>query len=140
MKRWNMSGGFASHGNSKAHRAVGSIGMAEFPGKVWKGKKMAGKMGNKSATVLNQVVYKIDNERNLIYIKGNVPGATGAIVRVRDAIKKQDQYRKLQYPTWIEGRDRAIEPEWQHPGPEFDPQEIYTHENDLVAGKDEGGD
>ena len=53
MKRWNFSGGNATHGNSKAHRAAGSIGHCEFPGKVFKGKKMAGQMGNKSATVYN---------------------------------------------------------------------------------------
>ena len=53
MKRWNFSGQGASHGNSKAHRAPGSIGMCEYPGKVWKGKKMSGHMGNVSATVLN---------------------------------------------------------------------------------------
>ena len=53
MKRWNFSGQNATHGNSKAHRLPGSIGQCEFPGKVWKGKKMAGQMGNKSSTVLN---------------------------------------------------------------------------------------
>ena len=60
MKRWNFSGGNATHGNSKAHRAAGSIGNAEFPGKVFKGRKMAGRMGNKSATVFNQRIVKID--------------------------------------------------------------------------------
>ena len=83
-----MSGGFATHGNSKAHRSIGSIGQCEFPGKVWKGRKMAGQMGNKQVTVLNQPVLKIDNERSLLYIKGAVPGHTGQVVRVRDAVKK----------------------------------------------------
>ena len=96
MKRWNMSGGAASHGNSLAHRSVGSIGQREFPGKVWKGKKMAGKMGNEQVTVYNQPIVKIDHERSLIYIRGQVPGPTSAIVRIRDAFKKRDrQFRSL---------------------------------------------
>jgi len=60
MKRWNFSGQFASHGNSVSHRRGGSIGQKEFPGKVWKGKKMAGHLGNQSATVLNLRVARID--------------------------------------------------------------------------------
>lgn len=60
MKRWNFGGGNATHGNSKAHRSGGSIGHAEYPGKVFKGKKMAGRMGNRSATTYNQRVVKID--------------------------------------------------------------------------------
>ena len=77
-----------SHGNSKAHRKPGSIGNAEFPGKVFKGKKMAGQLGNKSATTLNQRVVKIDTERALLYIMGNTPGPISGLVRVRDAHKK----------------------------------------------------
>lgn len=68
MKRWNFSGQEASHGNSKAHRLPGSIGQCEYPGKVWKGKKMAGQMGNKNATVLNQRIVRIDIEKQLLYI------------------------------------------------------------------------
>ena len=67
MKRWNFAGQPASHGNSKNHRRGGSIGCREYPGKVFKGKKMPGKMGNQSSTVLNQRVVKIDADRNLIF-------------------------------------------------------------------------
>jgi len=88
IKKWNFSSQTNTHGNSKAHRLPGSIGHCEFPGKVFKGKKMAGKLGNSSATVLNQIVAKIDTERSLLYVKGNVPGSFGTVVKVRDAVKK----------------------------------------------------
>jgi len=91
MKRWNFSGGNATHGNSKAHRAAGSIGHCEFPGKVFKGKKMAGRMGFQSATMLSQRVAKIDTDRALVYILGSVPGPISGIVRIRDALKKVER-------------------------------------------------
>jgi len=91
IKRWNFSKQYMSHGNSKAHRAAGSIGNAEFPGKVWKGKKMAGRMGNAKTTMLNQKVVKIDTDRALLYVLGNVPGPISGLVRVRDAVKKVDR-------------------------------------------------
>lgn len=68
MKRWNFSGQGASHGNSVSHRHPGSIGNREWPGKVFKNKKMAGQMGNQNSTVLNQRVVKIDVDRSLLYI------------------------------------------------------------------------
>lgn len=80
MKRWNFSGQSASHGNSVSHRAPGSIGNREYPGKVFKGKKMAGQMGNVSSTMLNQLVVKIDVEKSLLYVKGNVPGPISGVV------------------------------------------------------------
>jgi large subunit ribosomal protein L3 len=102
MKRWNFSGQNASHGNSLSHRRPGSIGNNEFPGKVFKGKKMAGQLGNENATVMNQMVVKIDVDRSLLYIMGNVPGCSTTPVRIRDAIKKVDkQFLTLDYPTWI---------------------------------------
>lgn len=88
MKRWGFKGGPASHGTSKAHRKAGSIGMSTKPGRVFKGKKMAGRMGNERVTTQNLPVYRIDNERNLIYVRGAVPGHSGNWVRVRDAVKK----------------------------------------------------
>ena len=91
MKRWNFSGQGAAHGNSVSHRHPGSIGNNEFPGKVFKGKKMAGQLGNESATVMNQIVVKIDVDRSLLYIKGNVPGSISSQVRIRDAVKKIDR-------------------------------------------------
>jgi large subunit ribosomal protein L3 len=74
MKRWGFGGQPASHGNSLAHRSIGSIGCAQTPGKVWKGKKMPGHMGNNQVTVMKLLLYKIDTERNLLFIKGSYPG------------------------------------------------------------------
>jgi large subunit ribosomal protein L3 len=76
---------------SKAHRLPGSIGQCEYPGKVWKGKKMAGHLGNISSTVLNQRVVRIDQDKSLLYILGNVPGGENGIVKIRDAVKKIDR-------------------------------------------------
>ena len=88
MKRWGFKGGPASHGCSKAHRKPGSIGQSTKPGRVFKGKKMAGRMGGDRVTVQNLPIYRVDNDRNLIYVRGAVPGHTGNWVRVRDAVKK----------------------------------------------------
>ncbi|KAI0564070.1 Ribosomal protein L3 [Gracilaria domingensis] len=88
MKRWGFSGAPATHGTSKTHRKGGSIGMSTKPGRVFKGKKMAGRMGNEKVTVQNLMVYRIDCDRNLIYVRGAVPGNSGNWVRVRDAVKK----------------------------------------------------
>ena len=86
-KRWNFGGGRASHGNSLSHRMPGSIGQRQSPGKVWKGKKMSGHMGDRNVTALNLDVVRIDAERNLILVKGAVPGHKGADVVVRPTVK-----------------------------------------------------
>lgn len=91
MKRWNFGGQNASHGNSVSHRHPGSIGNNEFPGKVFKGKKMAGQLGNESATIMNQLVVKIDVDRSLLFVRGNVPGAISSLVKIRDSVKKIDK-------------------------------------------------
>lgn len=88
MKRHNFGGLRASHGVSVVHRSHGSTGQRQDPGKVFKNKKMAGHMGARRVTKLNLVVHGIDAERNLIFIKGSVPGSKGGIVYVRDAIKR----------------------------------------------------
>lgn len=87
VKRHNFHMQDATHGNSLSHRAPGSIGQCQTPGKVWKGKKMAGQMGNQKKTTQSLEVVRIDLENNLILIKGAVPGATGAKVVVRPAVK-----------------------------------------------------
>ncbi len=87
QKRWNFRGGRASHGNSLSHRVPGSIGQRQSPGKVWKGKKMAGHMGSDNITALNLDVVKIDIERNLLLVKGAVPGHKGADVVVHPTVK-----------------------------------------------------
>lgn len=87
QKRWNFGGGRASHGNSLSHRVPGSIGQRQSPGKVWKGKKMAGHMGAEQVTALNLDLVRVDSERNLLLVKGAVPGHAGADVIVRPTVK-----------------------------------------------------
>ncbi|ATJ84426.1 50S ribosomal protein L3 [Halomonas beimenensis] len=87
VKRWNFRTQDNSHGNSLSHRAPGSIGMCQTPGRVFKGKKMAGQLGNARCTVQSLEVVRVDAERNLLLIKGAVPGATGSDVIVRSAVK-----------------------------------------------------
>ena len=87
VKRHNFHMQDATHGNSLSHRVPGSIGQCQTPGKVWKGKKMAGQMGNVRKTVQSLEVVKVDEENNLLLIKGAVPGATGSSVIVKPAIK-----------------------------------------------------
>ena len=88
MKRWNFGGMRATHGVSVTHRALGSTGNRQDPGKVFKNKKMAGHMGDERVTTLNLKVVQTDVERGLILVEGAVPGAKGGWITVRDAVKK----------------------------------------------------
>jgi large subunit ribosomal protein L3 len=88
MKRWNFGGLRASHGVSISHRSHGSTGQRQDPGKVFKGKKMAGHQGAERVTVQNLTVVSTDPERGLILVRGAVPGAEGGWVLVRDAVKR----------------------------------------------------
>jgi len=87
MKRYGFRGGDATHGNSISHRAPGSIGQCQTPGRVFKGKKMAGHMGDVQRTLQNLSVVRVDSERNLLLVKGSVPGAKGSNVVIRPAVK-----------------------------------------------------
>ena len=87
VKRWNFSMQDATHGNSISHRAPGSIGQNQTPGRVFKGKKMAGHMGAEQVTTQNLEIIRVDAERNLLLVKGAVPGAPGGAVVVRPAVK-----------------------------------------------------
>jgi large subunit ribosomal protein L3 len=87
IKRWNFQMQDATHGNSLSHRAHGSTGQCQTPGRVWTGKKMSGHMGNEQVTTQNLEIVRIDSERNLLLIKGAVPGAPGGDVIVRFAEK-----------------------------------------------------
>jgi large subunit ribosomal protein L3 len=87
VKRHNFSMQDATHGNSLAHRAPGSIGQCQTPGRVFKGKKMAGQMGDERVTTQNLEIVRVDEERNLLLIKGAVPGAAGGTVIVRPSVK-----------------------------------------------------
>ena len=88
IKRWHFGGLRATHGVSVSHRSHGSTGQRQDPGKVFKGKKMAGHLGQDNRTTLNLTVFRVDVERGLILIKGAVPGTEGGFVKIRDAIKK----------------------------------------------------
>tara|TARA_B100000700_G_scaffold169580_1_gene187265 strand:+ start:4486 stop:5124 length:639 start_codon:yes stop_codon:yes gene_type:complete len=87
VKRWNFKMQDASHGNSISHRAPGSIGQCQTPGKVWKGKKMSGHMGDETKTVQNLKIASIDTDNNLMLIKGSIPGPTGSNVILKPAVK-----------------------------------------------------
>lgn len=109
MKRWNFSGLGASHGVSRAHRSIGSTGQCQDPGKVFKGKKMPGRMGAERVSVQNLRIVKIDRGRNLLYVRGAIPGNKGAFVEIRDAVKK---------PLW--GTDKLLDPLESPPLPTFE--------------------
>jgi len=109
MKRHNFGGMPASHGVSKSHRALGSTGQCQDPGRVFKGKKMAGRMGTDRVTVQNLRIIKIDRGRNLLFVEGAVPGNKGNFVEIRDAVKK---------PMWktdkvLDGLDRPPLPTFE---------------------------
>ena len=87
MKRWNFGGLRASHGVSVSHRSHGSTGQRQDPGKVFKGKKMAGHMGDKFRTMLNLEIIKSDLENDLLYIKGSIPGSKNSTVFLRESVK-----------------------------------------------------
>jgi len=104
MKRWNFGGLRASHGVSISHRSHGSTGQRQDPGKVFKGKKMAGHLGVENVTTQNIEVVKTDVDRGLIMVRGSVPGAKGGWVRLRDAVK-----RKLPAAAPVPGKFRLPE-------------------------------
>ena len=88
IKRHNFAMQDATHGNSLAHRAHGSIGQCQTPGRVWKGKKMSGHLGNVNKTIQNLKIVKIDEENKLILVKGSIPGPSGSKIIIKPAIKK----------------------------------------------------
>lgn len=89
VKRHNFRTQDATHGNSRSHRVPGSIGQNQTPGRVFKGKKMAGHLGNARSTVQSLELIRVDSERNLLLIKGAIPGAPGSRVEIKPATKKQ---------------------------------------------------
>ena len=87
VKRWNFKMQDATHGNSLSHRAPGSIGQCQTPGRVWKGKKMAGHMGSKKVTVQNLKIQSLDIENSLVLLKGSVPGPKGSHIVLKPSVK-----------------------------------------------------
>lgn len=112
MKRYGFSGMPASHGTSLAHRSGGSTGQRDAPGRVFKNRKMPGRMGGVQRTVKNVWVYQIDPARNLLYLKGQVPGPQGSFVFVKDSIYKKPDTALLPFPTYFtrEGEPEDLEP------------------------------
>lgn len=91
IKRHNFATQDATHGNSLSHRAPGSIGQRQSPGRVFKGKRMGGQMGNKRCTIQSQEIVRVDAEQGLLLVKGGVPGAPGSNVVVLPAVRKRNQ-------------------------------------------------
>ena len=116
VKRWNFKMQDATHGNSLSHRAPGSIGQCQTPGRVWKGKKMSGHMGSEKVTVQNLKIVSIDLENSLILVRGSVPGATGSSVMLRPS-----RGEKVEFPT------EETPPEETHPE-ETHPEETHPEE------------
>jgi large subunit ribosomal protein L3 len=102
MKRWNFAGLEASHGVSVSHRSLGSTGNRQDPGKTFKNKKMAGHLGQERVTTLNLQIAGVDAERNLVLVRGAVPGSKGTYVLLRDAIKKA-RPADAAYPAALKG-------------------------------------
>ena len=96
MKRWNFGGLRASHGVSVSHRSHGSTGQRQDPGKVFKGKKMAGHMGDKIRTIQNIEIVKTDSENNLLYLKGSIPGSKNSEVLIKKAVKNIKKFTILE--------------------------------------------
>ena len=144
MKRWHFAGQRASHGNTKSHRRIGSIGQRTSPGKVWKGKKMPGRMGGGTVSVHNMRIVRIDVPKSLIYLKGSIPGTVGTCLTIKDALMKiEKQAKYLQYPTFIP-KENVIYPDIINiKEQKKDPSEIFRHENNVEGlryQKDEDDD
>ena len=132
MKRHNFSGMRATHGVSVSHRAAGSTGQCQDPGKVFKGKKMAGHMGDARVTVQNLEIIDVDTEKGLILVKGGVPGAKKGFVLITDA-KKRARPENAPYPAALTG---------DAPTPEeaVDEAEVVEDETKIVATVDASAD
>ncbi|GAQ83901.1 Mitochondrial ribosomal protein L3 precursor [Klebsormidium nitens] len=130
MKRHGFKGGNASHGASKSHRSQGSTGGRQDPGKVFKNKKMAGQMGNETRTVQSVWIYKVDPARDLIYVRGQVPGHKGNFVFIRDALRKKPDTEVTPFPTFFAPPDEdlsAVTP-MTAPAPDIDPYVVIIDE------------
>eukprot|EP00466_Bigelowiella_natans_P004523 jgi/Bigna1/58233/fgenesh1_pm.66_\ len=122
MKRWGFGGQAATHGVSKTHRHLGAAGACQDPGKVWKGKKMPGNMGNKTRTAECLQIFKIDVKRSLLYLKGSVPGNNGGFLKIRDALKRPfHEETPPPFPTYVAEEGAEIQGEIELPLSEKDP-------------------
>ncbi len=137
VKRHNFKTQDATHGNSLSHRAPGSIGQCQFPGRVFKGKKMSGQMGNKNVTIQNLEIDSIDLEDNLILIQGSIPGSVGSIVKILPSIKNQDEKFTLASGDNIDPKEEPKEAAAPEEAPKEEPKEAAAPEE---ASKEEPKD
>jgi large subunit ribosomal protein L3 len=148
MKRHGFAGLRASHGVSISHRSHGSTGQCQDPGKVFKGKKMAGQMGNRRVSTQNLIIVETDPERGLILVRGAVPGSKGSYVAIRDAAKRV-RPDDVPYPAAILGQEMAAadasdEAPAEEPAVEEAPKEEAPKEEkpaeEAPAADSEGGE
>jgi len=130
MKRHNFSGLKASHGVSVSHRAAGSTGQNQDPGKVFKGKKMAGQMGNKFRTIQNLEIIKSDLENNLMFVKGSVPGSKNSIILIQKNSKRINKITTLE-------KSKKLSTEIIKTGFKTKEKEKITIKNELTAQKND---
>jgi large subunit ribosomal protein L3 len=135
MKRWGFKGLRASHGVSVSHRSHGSTGNRQDPGKVFKGKKMAGHMGNRRVTVQNLEVVGIDEERGLVLVKGGVPGARGGYVRISDAVKRALP-KEAPYPGGVVGAAGTAQASADEPSSDQTSSAAGPAATDLEGGEE----
>lgn len=145
MKRWGFHGQPASHGNTKSHRKGGSYGQRHDPGKVWKGKKMPGRMGNDRVTTQGLFLFKIEPKRNLLYIKGSIPGNVGGYLRITDSYVYKFKtpppfptYNGVNDTSYTTKEGEVLESEYSAPSPAEDPYKWY-YENTIISKKDADG-
>jgi large subunit ribosomal protein L3 len=128
MKRWNFGGMRATHGVSVSHRAHGSTGQRQDPGRTFKGKKMAGHLGQETVTTLNLTIWRVDVERGLLLVRGAVPGTEGTFVCVRDAVKVALPADAPKPGAWKGSKE---------PAPEEAPAEAAAEETPVEAAGQE---
>lgn len=132
MKKWGFGGQPASHGVSVAHRSLGSTGQKQWPSKVFKGKKMHGYMGGHTRCVYNLRVFKVDQDRSLLYLFGSVPGKQRELIEVQDArFSLRKNFPLLNFPTFVPKPGQHYASVVQMDPPIQDPSEVWMHENAL---------
>jgi large subunit ribosomal protein L3 len=139
MQRWGFKGLPASHGHSLSHRSLGGTGACQDPGRVLKGKKMPGRGGYKMRMMKGLMVYKIDVEKSLIYIKGSVPGANGSLLQIRDAMFTKKNRDIINFPSFIYEKGKKYASVIEAEPPKEDPVEQWLHENAVIKGEQEAG-
>jgi large subunit ribosomal protein L3 len=138
MDRWGFAGQSASHGTCKTHRSLGSTGQCQDAGRVWKGKRMHGHLGGRSAMMRGLQIYKIDYERNLVYIRGSVPGRINDFVEITDSLhRSQENKLMLNHPTFVPKEGVKYANVVQMEASEQDPYEVYLHDEALPKDTDE---